>query len=105
MYFFGELYYRCAYEVRFEEAVHALLFLNASYGPAACMEEEIILCYSFLFLATHINTQSQYDSSSNIVVVRPFLLEYDYTVYTLPDAVISLRCLPNDTRAPILWRR
>lgn len=60
---------------------------------------------SRLFAATHFDSGSNFRVSSNITVIQPFLLEYDTMVYSLPDAIITLRCLPNDTRAPILWRQ
>lgn len=56
-------------------------------------------------LATHVDSGNQYLASSNISVIRPHLVEFDTTVYALPDAIVTLRCLPNDTRAPILWQQ
>lgn len=54
--------------------------------------------------ATHIDSGRQYLASTNVTVTRPYLVEFDDTVYALPTANVTLRCLPNDTRAPVLWQ-
>jgi hypothetical protein len=54
---------------------------------------------------THLGSMRAVEASSNVTVVQPFLVEFDTVVYAQPSTVITLRCLPNDTRAPILWRQ
>lgn len=61
--------------------------------------------YNYIFLATHLDSGRQYSASSNVTVFRPYLEEFDDSVFALFDTVITLRCIPNDTRAPILWRQ
>lgn len=56
------------------------------------------------YTATHIDSGATLSASLSVLVIRPHLVEFDRTVYVLPISTVTLRCLPNDTRAPILWR-
>ena len=57
------------------------------------------------FKGTHVDSGVGISASSSVLVVRPNLIEFDNVVYTLPNVNVTLRCLPNDTRAPILWQQ
>ena len=56
-------------------------------------------------VATHIDSGTRYAVSKNLTVIRPTFVGYDSSVFTLPGVNITLRCIPNDTRAPVIWSK